>query len=313
MSLSSVPTSTLGPLSAFFASVTWAVGSATYSKLSRNNRPFDVNFTRAALALPCFLIAALVFNGGWNATVNAFESISSTKLGWLTLSVFASFALGDLFFLWSTLSLGVPGALAVASGYPVLMTLAGVLFEGEALTLASATGVALVVIGIVLIVLNDPKGTPPPGIEAKSHPLLKKKSVGIFCAVFTMFAWALNGYAVSRGGAGIDPFVGNAIRMSTSLIVISILSLSFTRTRATLLPKNILAANAPVILFESFIGSALYVYGLSRSSIVLGGTLSSLAPMLSVPIAVALKLERFSWVRSIAVVIVVAGLSLLFR
>jgi drug/metabolite transporter (DMT)-like permease len=55
------------------------------------------------------------------------------------------------------------------------------------------------------------------------------------------------------------------------------------------------------------------VYGLTHTSLVVGNTLSALAPVLSVPVSVALKLEKFSWIRTLAVLTVVVGLSLLFR
>ena len=54
-----------------------------------------------------------------------------------------------------------------------------------------------------------------------------------------------------------------------------------------------------------------FLYGLSHSSLVLGVTLSSLAPVLSVPIAIALRVERFSIKRTLAIIVVAVGLALL--
>jgi drug/metabolite transporter (DMT)-like permease len=62
---------------------------------------------------------------------------------------------------------------------------------------------------------------------------------------------------------------------------------------------------------ESFVGCYFFVYGLSRSNLVLASILTSLAPVISVPVTVALKLEAFSWKRALGVVIVVLGLALL--
>ena len=53
----------------------------------------------------------------------------------------------------STRSLGLPGALAIASAYPLWSVLAGLIFQGEALGTLRLLGVALTVLGTVTVVL----------------------------------------------------------------------------------------------------------------------------------------------------------------
>ncbi len=66
-----------------------------------------------------------------------------------------------------------------------------------------------------------------------------------------------------------------------------------------------------LFIFEAFGGSYFYLVGLSHSSLAIGSTLASLAPVISVPVAIALRLEAFSWKRTAAVITVVFGLFLL--
>jgi drug/metabolite transporter (DMT)-like permease len=67
----------------------------------------------------------------------------------------------------------------------------------------------------------------------------------------------------------------------------------------------------PVLAVESFGGSLLYLVAFSRAPIVVAATLTSLAPVLAVPAAWALGLERFSVRRTLGVALVVLGLVLL--
>ncbi len=60
-------------------------------------------------------------------------------------------------------------------------------------------------------------------------------------------------------------------------------------------------------------GAYLFMYGLSHSPLILGATLTSLAPVLSVPVSLALRLEKFSFFRSFGVVLVVVGLAFLMQ
>lgn len=309
--------SVLGPLAAFLSSITWAVGSANYSKMIHKYRAFDVNFTRALVALPFFLLAVVITSGGIPGAIDAFRDLDSLHFSWLSLSILASYALGDIFFFLSTASLGVPGALAIASGFPILTALAGAVFENEMPTLLQWTGLLLAITGMILVILNDPKGAPIQGTEPidgqkTRYHWVKKRWVGVTLAVLTAMSWGMNSYAVAKGGEGLNPAVANSVRMVVALVLIAAIGFLTTRVRVRPLELPAVRKYGWLFIVEAFFGSYFFVYGLSHSSIMLGSTLASLAPVLAVPIAVGLKLERFSWVRTLAVLIVVLGLSLLF-
>jgi len=64
-------------------------------------------------------------------------------------------------------------------------------------------------------------------------------------------------------------------------------------------------------LLEAFVGSSLFVYGLAHTDLAVGATLSSLAPLLSVPFALFYGEERWSPPRFAAVTATVAGVIIL--
>src|SRR3989338_4870418 len=121
----------LGPICAFGVSITWAIATVQYSKLLKNNTAFAVNFSRALVALPLFILVTFLLAGGISEGLESFHTIRLSHWRWFTLAVIASLGFGDAIFLWSTKELGVPVALALASCYPIWTVLAGYFLAGE--------------------------------------------------------------------------------------------------------------------------------------------------------------------------------------
>ena len=67
----------------------------------------------------------------------------------------------------------------------------------------------------------------------------------------------------------------------------------------------------PAILTDALCGSMFYVYGLSHTDLAVGSTLSSLAPLISVPVAIAVGEERWSAPRFLAVTTTTIGVVVL--
>lgn len=301
--------SSLGPICAFGSSVTWALGSAGYSRLSRGHSPFAVNFARATVALPLFALAVLILSGGPYGAYERLAAVDSTQLSWLALSIFTSYALGDVLFLWSTRSLGVPAALAIASTYPLLTAGAGAWIQGEALSNGQVFGLLLSVVGVVVVILSGAEPTPASSEGAHAAPRhLTSRSLGVALAFGAMLMWALNSIAAARSGKGADPFVANLIRMVLALGMSAGIGRIIAPGTEITLPWRVVRKSVPLFVAEGFGGSLLFLYGLSHSPLAIGSTLASLAPILSVPVAWALGLEKFSVIRTLGVCLAMIGL-----
>ena len=308
----------VAPLCAFMSSVTWAVGSNAYSKLARNNSAFAVNFTRGIFALPCFFTVALIETGGIAQLYHAFRSVHLYQLGWFCLSMFASYAFGDSVFLWAARDLGVPATLAIGSIFPVWTAIAGYFFLGQTLAIFQILGLLMAVSGVIVVILNGPWLVITERSERFSRklepPLSQGKKTlvkGVFLAVVTSFMWALNSYAVNRGAQGMSAAVGNAIRMSIApFLVFGISRLLGHRGRMTV-PFKQVATFSWAFFLEVFGGSYFYMYGLVHAPLAIGPALTGLAPVIAVPVALALKLEKFSLPRTIGICLVVVGICFL--
>lgn len=303
----------LGPLAALGASVTWAIGSGGYASLSRNHTAFAVNFARALFGLPLFVLAAFLTAGGWSGGLDAFAQLRWAHLGWFTLSMIGSYSVGDALFLWSTNQIGVPAALAVASSYPLWTALAGVIHRGEVLSRYQWGGLLLTLSGVVTVILFSP--SPPQAAGAQSArsawSMTNSRAKGFLLAFGTSILWAANSFALSSGGRDVASSVGNSLRMVIALIFCAGLSRLFAPRRSFLLPGVEWRRFWWVFLVDAFCGSYLFMYGLSHSPLAIGTILSSLAPVLSVPVAWSLGLEKPTLPRSMGLLFVVMGLSLL--
>ena len=250
--------SVLGPLCAFSSAATWAVGSAGYSRLTKEYSAFAVNFARALVALPLFILASFIVSGGFWEGIASFQAVRTSHWGWFTLSMIASYGLGDTLFLWSTQSLGVPGALAIGSCYPIWTVLAGYLFSHELISASQGLGLFITIFGIIIVVLNGPK-TDDLGVK-KGFPV-----AGVLLAVATSLAWATNSFATARGGVDLPAPVGAAVRMIMALILSAGFARVFAPKASILLPKRQMLSSMWLFVFEAFGGSYFYVYGLTHS------------------------------------------------
>ena len=293
--------SLLGPAAALASSFTWAIGSSTYSRITRSEPPMIVNFTRTALSLPFFFVIVF-FRSGANpvAMAHAMADVPTPNVLWFLVSVVASYGLGDIFFLLSSRYVGITAALAIASAYP-LVTVAYELTQGRMLLASQTFGLVLTLASVIWVIVQT-------GEPVDSNELRPRRPVlGIALAFVTCVFWAMNVLSVSKGGDGIEPWAGNLIRMTMAFLFIAVAYGLTERKFPRLIARADLRRSAWAFIVESVAGSFLYVYGMSHSPLVLASTLSSLAPVIVVPVAVMMGIERFSLKKTIAVVGVVVG------
>lgn len=310
-------TSWLGPLCALSSSASWAFGSTAYSKLSRNYSPFAVNFGRALIAFPLFLISTFVLAGGMTGGWTQFAQVRFHQVGWFALSMIASYGLGDVLFLWSTRSLGVPGALAIASCYPIWTALLGiVLGDGHALSLIQLFGLLLAVMGVVIVILSAPTPESNPSSDStqlSTKSWLSDRRNGVLLAIATSVLWALNAFALSRGAENLPVSVCNSIRMLLAMGISATIGFFLAPGCPILLPRHQLRSSLWLFVLEAFGNSIFYFYGITRSPLVVGAILTSLAPVIAVPVAWAFGEERISASRTAGIMGVITGLWFLMR
>ncbi|OFZ83252.1 MAG: hypothetical protein A3K03_05700 [Bdellovibrionales bacterium RIFOXYD1_FULL_44_7] len=307
-----VEVSFLGPLSAFASAFFWSIGSTKYSQLSKSYTPFSINFARASVAFPLFTIAAFFSAGGSEGGLGAFSVIKPLHFIYFFVSMTCSYGLGDVLFLLSTRSLGVPGALAIASSYPLWTSVLGIHIKGEPFIPLQIAGVLLALIGIIVVVLNAPsREQVSSGFSIIKNAVFMKVSTGVVLAATTSVMWAANSFIVSEIGKDIPLAVANSGRMFAALVISFVLSKLLIPKASIFLPRRLFTASLWLFFYEAFLGSYFFIYGLAKSPLIVGVTITALAPVLAVPMGWILKTERFSFFRTMGVVCVVVGVILL--
>jgi drug/metabolite transporter (DMT)-like permease len=282
----------LGAVAALGSSLTWAFASVRYSQVSRQVGSLRVNLARALVVGPFYLLVATIVHRG-----HVTSGVTAQGALWLAISVGCSYALADSLFFSAARSVGVATALSIASTYPLWAVVVGVVGRGEAFGVQRGAGTLLCVSGVIILVRLAPNR---PGSPTRSL-----NYGGLILAFITSLLWAGNSTAVKLGSPGLDVAQVNGLRYSFGLAV---LSLAAGLRRLPLVPsRNIWRALLPAVLADGIIGSSLYVYGMGNSDLTIGATLSSLAPLISVPIAIASGEEQWNGARISAVMITVIG------
>lgn len=286
-----------GALAALGSSFTWAYASARYTTASRSIGSVRVNLIRTLVAAPIYCIVAAILHGR-----GALDRASVPQIGWLATSVLCSYAFADILFFSAARQLGISTALAIASVYPLWSALAGALFGGEPFGLLRSVGVLCCTLGIVALVRLSSHTRPAQGDKHGSA------AVGLILALLTSVLWAGNTFSVKRGAVGLDVWQANAIRYTVAVFVLAPNALlQRNKIPWSTTPPGGWLGLFPPILADCILGSVLFVYGLSHADLAIGATLSSLAPLISVPVAIVVGAERWSGARALAIAVTVAG------
>lgn len=277
----------------------WAFASTRYAMGSAAVGSARVNLTRASTVLPIFLIITLVSTAG-----HPLVGVDRARVGWLTLSVVCAYGFADGLFFSAARRIGITTALAIASSYPLWAALAGVLWRGEHFGLFRAAGMALCTGGIIALILLAPR-------RDEAAPAQRRQArLGIALALLTSILWAGNTIATKMGATGLSPWQANLIRFAIAWLILAATAMT-TRPPLPSAAQAAYRALIPVSLAEACVGSSLFVYGLAHTDLAVGATLSSLAPLMSVPFALAYRQEPWSLPRFCAVTITVAGVVVL--
>jgi drug/metabolite transporter (DMT)-like permease len=303
----------LGALASVASAALWAFASTRYAQASRAVGSARVNLTRATTVLPVFAVVTLLSTHG-----HVLAGIDRTRAMWLGLSVLCAYGFADNVFFAAARRVGITTALAIASSYPLWAALVGVVWRGERFGLVRASGTLLCVGGIIALIVMSPravevgKGEPAKKAHEHAHSTLREARQGILLALLTSVLWAGNTVSVKMGGTGIEAWHANLIRFLIAWPILAATSAVTTRPS----PDDGVARAAyrslvPVSLAEACVGSSLFVYGLAHTDLAVGATLSSLAPLMSVPFALFYREERWSPPRFAAVTATVAGVVIL--
>ncbi len=298
-----------GIIAALMTSVTWSLGSYAYTQLFKSYPATVINFNRALIAWPFFFILSLLNHQG----ISEFFEITSSQLiltqtAYLASSIIFSYAFADILFYISAANLSFPVAQAVGAMYPLWTTVIGVVIFHHQIKGVELLGIILSIAGIISIILSGKKGifffikskimTTKTNLIQTESPSVTKGNIpkGLLLAFITSIFWGLNTLATHKGGTNFPFSLAGLIRMSSGLLICTILTLKFNGFKRSSLFFKIedYKKFGLVISFEAFAGSSFFIYGLSHTDLTIGPVLSSLAPLFSLPLGIYFGKEKIS-------------------
>jgi drug/metabolite transporter (DMT)-like permease len=238
-------------------------------------------------------------------------SIKLSQVGWLTLSAISSTALGNIFFLWSSTSIGVTRALAISSIFPIWTAALGWILRGEILTSTGTIALILLVFGVIIVIITGKKE--PLNQHAWTSSPSKVYLGGIFLAFIASFFWAINSVAAAEGGRELSTSVSSVLRIGATLILCPIFSRIFTPKTRYMLPYVELKKVSLIFALEGFVGTYFFIYGLTHSSFAAGAALTSLAPVVAIPIEIYRRKDKLNYPRMLGIILIVAGVYFLIK
>jgi drug/metabolite transporter (DMT)-like permease len=268
-----------------------ALGSATCIALSSmfinelNGRVPLMQLARWQLTAAFLMTAtAATVAGGW-ATLGGWQFMALAASGVFGIAIASTTYFAAIYTAGprvTALLFSLTSPFALAMGYVAL---------GETISLLQATGVVLILTGI-LIAIAARRRRPPPmipladgePIEAPA-PQERTSLTGIVLGVVTAFGQALGSlFARPAMAAGVEPFAAMAVRAGIAVIFFwALLSLPAIRRQSGALRRKDVSLAVVSAFFGTALGMSLLLAALKTGSVGIVSTLSSMTPIVILP------------------------------
>lgn len=293
----------LHELAALGAAACWAITGPMSQAAAQALGPFG--FSRLRQGMVAIMLAVIVLaTGRWHA-------IAPGDLGRLALSGVIGIFLGDTLLYVTLIRLGPRRAGALFALNAPMAALLGWAVLDEGLSPIAVLGVALSSAGVAMAVLGRSGRMGQSRFEAIRGPVWIGLGYGLAAA-----AGQALGSLIARPvmAAGFDPYAASLIRVGAAvacLMLLTALPIRAVKPLSRPTPR-IIAITALSGLVAMVIGMTLLMFALQGGKVGLVSTLSSLSPVLILPVLWGLTGTRPSAITWAGSVIAVAGMALIF-
>lgn len=269
----------IGVAVGLLCALTWAIGSIMMRDLSRKLDPVTLNAPRTLVGGVVML--STVFLTGRQA---GYAAVTPLQLFFMLGSMAVGGGIGDAFYVLSLARIGVSRAFPIASIYPALTLVLGVLLLDERLDVRIVSGLVLVMCGVYLISRIS---------AVTDEPQRRASATGVSLALAAAVCWAVSMLMIAPGIRGHDPILVASIRVPSLSLVLWIITLA----RGSWRRLGMLSAKEWVILLVGGLigwglGSMLFVLTVSLVGPTQAAILTSTSPMFALPLSAVLLRER---------------------
>lgn len=290
----------LGESFAFLCAIGWAVSSTIFEAATKKTDTISVNVIR--------LISGIIFLGCITFfTRGMFFPFDSNINNWTFLGISGVIGLfcGDIFLYEAYFLIGARLSMLFLTMTPLIVGLFGFIFLGETLTLLQVAAMFITCSGILMVVIK-------PKSENKDEKKLSSKGILYIC--LAVILEAMGNIFTKMGSKNYDPSSSTQIRMICALFVF-LFFLTFKKKWGNIIgtTKNIKALSlilAGTVVSTS--GITFLVAAFNRINTGVASTISSMSPVIIIPISVIVFKEKVKLKEVIGAIISVIGIALFF-
>jgi len=268
----------LGELAALAASLCFTFGPTLFTIAGRQIGPLTTNRIRLLLGAAYFLVIH------WAIFGTPYPHMATTPLLYMLLSGVVGLALSDVFLFEAFVLIGPRIALLVLNLAPVLATAMAWVLLDEHLTLLQLAAMTVVLGGVSWVVLE--RGEADADGNREHHYAPQGLAYALIAALVGAIGVLLAKYGMR---AGINPISGATVRLSGGMVALwgwTILTGEFMPTiRTARANPKALRIIAIAVLVGPVIGVSLSLYALKHIPVGIATTLSSLPPVLLLPVS----------------------------
>ncbi|MBP1692638.1 MAG: putative rane protein [Chloroflexi bacterium] len=230
---------------------------------------------------------------------------------WLSLSGILGLAIGDAFLFQAFIWIGARLSMLLLALSPAMAGVLAWIFLGEILSIGQWAGIVLTLFGIGGVIL-DRNGTSRQEASDRKHYL-----IGIIFGLGAAAGQALGQVTAKRGLYGdFSPVSGTLIRMLAAAVVIwgiAIFQRQAIKTMRLMIDRR-QAAWWIIIgsILGPFLGVTFLLYAVQTTPVGIASTLSSLSPIVLLPVGYFFFKERFGWQSILGTLLALAGTAIFF-
>lgn len=297
-----------GEIAGLLTAVFWTVTSMAFESAGKKVGSLAVNLIR--------LVMAFFFIGIYSWFARGFFFPTDATLfqwQWLALSGIVGFVIGDLLLFQAFVVIGARISMLMMSLAPPFAAFVGWLMLGEVLSPKSWLGMAITMVGIVIVILKREKTELNGSIVRK---LTSSYSVpGILLALGGALGQAA-GLVLSKKGMGsYDAFSASQIRVLAGIAGFSILFFFIKRWPRVWTALKHGSAMKRITLgafFGPFLGVSFSLLAVQHTETGIAATLMAIVPVLIILPAVIIFKEKVNWKEILGAVVTVSGVALFF-
>lgn len=284
-----------GELAALGTASCWTFSALAFEHAARRIGSLSLNLARVVLAFVWLTLLGLVVRG-----VPLPTDASEAQWGWLTLSGFVGMVLGDLCTFRAYVEIGARRTMVLATTVPIFTTTLAWIILGERPSLAEAAGMAVIIGGVLLAVLERAAST-----VAEPRHAWRGVLLGLGGALGQAGGLLLS----KRGMDGYSAVASTQIRMLAGIVgfaVVLTIAGWWRRFASAVTDRRAMSATTLGAFLGPCLGISLSLYAMAHAKAGIAASLMSLSPILIIPFA-AMRGERVGLGAVLAAALAVSG------